>query len=210
MRSDTPPNADAGGNCQSEPINNTASTDAKMLQLIYGTIRELQTETRAESWRARMAIKQLQGAVRKVAKSCVEIEEKLSTTENRISIVEAEVEVLKEQAETHIGKLTDIMWKDYENRQRRNNLRFLGIEEGVEGNDIRTYMIKLLRNAFPELTKWDWETEIQRVHRFPLARRAAIATMGDRFEDDALMLFEVLVEKCSLYKVQFLRYWSVM
>ncbi|KAJ1160224.1 hypothetical protein NDU88_000726 [Pleurodeles waltl] len=142
------------------------------MQLIYGTIRELHTETRAESRRAQMATKQLQGTVRKVTKSCMEIEEKLNTMENRTSIVEAEVEVLKEQAETHAGQLTDIMWKleDYENRQRRNNLRFLGIEEGVEGNDIKTYMIKLLRNVFSELTKWDWEVEIQRVHRFPLAR----------------------------------------
>ncbi|KAJ1123952.1 hypothetical protein NDU88_002419 [Pleurodeles waltl] len=95
--------------------------------------------------------------------------------ENRTSIVEAEVEVLKDQVETHGIQLTDIMWKleDYENRQRRNHLLFLGIEEGEEGNDIRTYMIKLLQNAFPELTKWDWEVEIQRVNRFPLVRRGA-------------------------------------
>ncbi|KAJ1137610.1 hypothetical protein NDU88_004008 [Pleurodeles waltl] len=72
-----------------------------MLQMIYDTIRELQTETRAESRRARMATKQLQGTVRKVAKSCMEIEEKLNTMENRTSIVEAEVETLKEQVEAH-------------------------------------------------------------------------------------------------------------
>ncbi|KAJ1164286.1 hypothetical protein NDU88_004731 [Pleurodeles waltl] len=166
-------NAGTDENCQNELINNLVSSDTKMLQLIYGTVRELQTETRAESRRARMATKQLQATVRKVVKSCLEIEEKLNTMETITSVVEVEVEVLKEQVGTQRGQLTDIMWKleDYENRQRRNNLRFLGIEEGVEGNDIRVFMIKLLRNAFPELTKWDLEAEIQRVHRFPLARR---------------------------------------
>ncbi|KAJ1200312.1 hypothetical protein NDU88_004136 [Pleurodeles waltl] len=118
------PKADTGENSTSEHINNTASTETNMLQLIYGTIRELQTELRTESLRARMTTKELQVTVRKVAKSCGEIEEKLNTMENRTSVVEAEVEVLKEQVETQGGQLTDIMWKleDYENRQKRNNL----------------------------------------------------------------------------------------
>ncbi|KAJ1194304.1 hypothetical protein NDU88_003593 [Pleurodeles waltl] len=126
-----------------------------------------------KSRRARVATKQLQVMVRKVAKTCGEIEEKLNAIENRGSIVEAEVELLKEQVGTQGGQLTDIMWKleDYENWQRRNNVRFLGIEEGAEGKDIRTLMINLLCNTFPELTKWDWEAEIQRVHKFPLIRR---------------------------------------
>ncbi|KAJ1128936.1 hypothetical protein NDU88_007308 [Pleurodeles waltl] len=32
-------------------------------------------------------------------------------------------------------------------------------------------MVKLLRGAFPELGNWDWENELQRVHRFPATRR---------------------------------------
>ncbi|KAJ1187118.1 hypothetical protein NDU88_003897 [Pleurodeles waltl] len=45
-------NIGTGEICPSEQINNMASTDTKMLQLIHGTVRELQTETRAESRRA--------------------------------------------------------------------------------------------------------------------------------------------------------------
>ncbi|KAJ1188400.1 hypothetical protein NDU88_005161 [Pleurodeles waltl] len=88
--------------------------------MVYNTIRELQTETRAESRRARITTKHLQGAIRKVVKSCTEIEEKLSVMENRTAAVEADIEALKEQTETRKGQLTDIMWKleDYENRQR--------------------------------------------------------------------------------------------
>ncbi|KAJ1108104.1 hypothetical protein NDU88_005486 [Pleurodeles waltl] len=43
--------------------------EAGMLQSIYSSIKELQTETRIESQRARIATKRLQGTVRKVAKS---------------------------------------------------------------------------------------------------------------------------------------------
>ncbi|KAJ1205622.1 hypothetical protein NDU88_001050 [Pleurodeles waltl] len=117
----------------------TVGTDSGMLQSIYISIKELETETRIENRRARVATKRLQGTVRKVAKSCTEIETKLCSMDERIAAVEVDIETLKEQSVTQDGQLTDIMWKleDYENRQRRNNLRFLGIDEGLEGSDIR-------------------------------------------------------------------------
>ncbi|KAJ1166843.1 hypothetical protein NDU88_007239 [Pleurodeles waltl] len=68
------------------------------------------TETRAESRRARIAIKHLQGTVRKVAKSCTEIKEKLNMMEDKAMAVEADLKSLKEQLESHGGQLTDIMW----------------------------------------------------------------------------------------------------
>ncbi|KAJ1209232.1 hypothetical protein NDU88_004610 [Pleurodeles waltl] len=144
-------------------------TKAGILQSIYSSIKELQTETRIESRRARIATKRLQGTVRKVAKSCTEIEAKLCSMEERIVAVEEDVDTLKEQSAARDGQLTDVMWKmeDLENRQRRNNLRFLGIPEGLEGSNIQAYMVNLLRGAFPELGNWDWENELQRVYRFP-------------------------------------------
>ncbi|KAJ1110741.1 hypothetical protein NDU88_008088 [Pleurodeles waltl] len=65
----------ANGNKETDtgpPIYNssTMGTDAGMLKSIYSSIKELQTETRIESRRARIATKGLQGTVRKVAKSC--------------------------------------------------------------------------------------------------------------------------------------------
>ncbi|KAJ1152896.1 hypothetical protein NDU88_005670 [Pleurodeles waltl] len=122
-----------------------ASTDSGMLQSIFNSIKEFQTETRVESRRARMATKRLQGSVRKVAKSCTEIETKLCTMEERIVAVEEDVDSSKQQNAIQESQMTDVMWKleDLENRYRRNNLRFLGIEEGLEGNDIRDYMIKI-------------------------------------------------------------------
>ncbi|KAJ1219200.1 hypothetical protein NDU88_006771 [Pleurodeles waltl] len=121
-------------------------TEAGILQSIYNSIKELQTETRIESRRARIATKRLQGTVRKVAKSCTEIEAKLCSMEERIMAAKEDVDTLKVQNAEKDGQLTDVMWKmeDLENRQRRNNLRFLGIPEGVEGNNIQAYMVNLL------------------------------------------------------------------
>ncbi|KAJ1126491.1 hypothetical protein NDU88_004898 [Pleurodeles waltl] len=157
----------------------TMGTEAGILQSLYSSIKELQTETRIESRRARIATKRLQGTVRKVAKSCTEIEAKLSSMEERIVAVEEDVDTLKEQSAARDGQLTDVMWKmeDLQNRQRRNNLRFLGIPEGLEGNNIQAYMVNLLRGAFPELGNRDWHNELQRVHskseKVTLARLAS-------------------------------------
>ncbi|KAJ1151523.1 hypothetical protein NDU88_004303 [Pleurodeles waltl] len=81
--------------------------EAGMLQSIYSSIKELQTETRIESRRARIATKRLQGTVRKVAKSCTEIETKLSSMEERIVAVEEDVVNLKEQNTMRDEQLTD-------------------------------------------------------------------------------------------------------
>ncbi|KAJ1164357.1 hypothetical protein NDU88_004797 [Pleurodeles waltl] len=158
---DTPTTSNQGlvnGNMEisaGAPAGNTSAmgTEAGMLQSIYSSMQELQTETRIESRRARIATKRLQGTVRKVAKSCTEIEVKLCSMEERIVALEEDVDTLKERSAARDDQLTDVMWKleDFENRQRRNNLRFLGIPEGLEGSNIRTYMVKLLHGAFPEL-----------------------------------------------------------
>ncbi|KAJ1141708.1 hypothetical protein NDU88_008036 [Pleurodeles waltl] len=87
-------------------VSNTGAryTDSEMLQSIYDSIRELQTETRAESRRARMATKYLQGTVRKVVKSCAEIEGKLSSMEERTMAVEADIEALRAQTQPVLQK----------------------------------------------------------------------------------------------------------
>ncbi|KAJ1217418.1 hypothetical protein NDU88_005012 [Pleurodeles waltl] len=77
-----------------------ASTDSGMLQSIFNSIKEIQTETRIESRRARVATKRLQGAVRKVAKSCTEIEAKLGSMDEWIVVVEEDVDMLKQQNAT--------------------------------------------------------------------------------------------------------------
>ncbi|KAJ1091394.1 hypothetical protein NDU88_004520 [Pleurodeles waltl] len=62
------------------------------------------------------------------------------------------------------SKLTDL-----EDRSRRNNVRFLGFPEGIEGTDILSY----LRDTLPELADitFDPPLEFQRAHRLGLKRQ---------------------------------------
>ncbi|KAJ1173509.1 hypothetical protein NDU88_005341 [Pleurodeles waltl] len=104
-------NLTANENRPGEKVNNMASSDTKILQLIHGTVRELQTETRAENRKARVTTKQLLVIVWKIAKLCSEIEEKLNTVESRTLVVEGEMAALKDHVVTQSGQLTDVMWK---------------------------------------------------------------------------------------------------
>ncbi|KAJ1092521.1 hypothetical protein NDU88_005631 [Pleurodeles waltl] len=105
-------NTDIGASAGSPGNASTMGTEAGILQSIYNSIKELQTETRIESRRAMIATKRLQGTVRKVAKSCTEIEAKLCSMEERIVAVEKEVDTLKEQNAERDGQLTDVMSQD--------------------------------------------------------------------------------------------------
>ncbi|KAJ1113265.1 hypothetical protein NDU88_001519 [Pleurodeles waltl] len=81
----------------------TAETGDSMLRLIYCTIKELQTETWAKSWRVLLATKYLQGAIKKMPKTYVEIREKLNTSEERTVLVEAYMEALRGQVKSRGG-----------------------------------------------------------------------------------------------------------
>ncbi|KAJ1177873.1 hypothetical protein NDU88_003125 [Pleurodeles waltl] len=91
----------------------------------------------------------------------------------RTEALETEVNATAAQTATQGQQISDIQWKleDAEKRQRQNNLRILGIAEGLEGQDTRTYAVSLFKKAFPDLLEWNWETEIQRAHRFPLFKK---------------------------------------
>ncbi|KAJ1088524.1 hypothetical protein NDU88_001681 [Pleurodeles waltl] len=100
---------DIGASAGSPGNTSTMGTEAGILQSIYNSIKELQTETRIESRRARIATKRLQGTVCKVAKSSTEIEAKLCSMEERIVAVEEDVDTLKEQNAERDGQLMDVM-----------------------------------------------------------------------------------------------------
>ncbi|KAJ1182397.1 hypothetical protein NDU88_007587 [Pleurodeles waltl] len=127
------------------------------LHLIYQTITSQHKQTQRDSKKARVATKQLQVAVSKVAKTCSEIGERIAAIECRADALESDLGVVSKQAAMHESQLSDIQWKveDFENRQRRNNLRLIGIQEGVEGQDSRAFIIRLLKAALPEQTGWD-------------------------------------------------------
>ncbi|KAJ1082343.1 hypothetical protein NDU88_002511 [Pleurodeles waltl] len=109
-----------------------AETSPPSLGLIYQTIMAQHKQTQGDSKKARVAPKQLQVAVSKIAKTCSEIGERIATIESRADVLETDLGAVVQQTVMRDTQLSDIQWKieDFENRQPRNNLRILGIQEG--------------------------------------------------------------------------------
>ncbi|KAJ1143064.1 hypothetical protein NDU88_009376 [Pleurodeles waltl] len=81
--------------------------------------------------------------------------------EQRVSTVEAQSASFQDRDQEHLflrSKLTDL-----EDRSRRDNLRFLGFPENIEGEDLHGF----LRDTLPKLTgiTFDPPLEFQRAHR---------------------------------------------
>ncbi|KAJ1082475.1 hypothetical protein NDU88_002642 [Pleurodeles waltl] len=90
-----------------------------------------------------------------------------SGLDHRVVAVESQVVLQTDRDEEllHLrSKLTDL-----EDRSRRNNVRFLGFPEGIEGTDILSY----LRDTLPKLADitFDPPLEFQRAHRLGLKRQ---------------------------------------
>lgn len=73
------------------------------------TIKEHPAESRSEGRRARVSTKQLQGTVKKVAKPCAKIGDKLSAIEERTKEAEVELGKLKGQVKRNDDQLEDII-----------------------------------------------------------------------------------------------------
>ncbi|KAJ1179542.1 hypothetical protein NDU88_004776 [Pleurodeles waltl] len=114
-------------------LNAETGPPSPSLHLIYQTITSQHKQTQRDSKKARVATKELQVAVSKVAKTCSEIGERIAAIECRADALESDLGAVTKQAAMHETQLSDIQWKveDFENRQRRNNLRLIGIQEAM-------------------------------------------------------------------------------
>ncbi|KAJ1089000.1 hypothetical protein NDU88_002154 [Pleurodeles waltl] len=170
----------AGNTSGPPPIDGPAETP--LLDLIYRTIVHNHEQAHKESRKVKLANRQFQLSIKKVVKSCQDIGTRIAFMETRTEELETEVRAATAQTATQGQQISDIQWKleDAENSQRRNNLRVLGIAEGLEGQETRAYVVSLFKKAFPDLTVWDWEKEIQRAHRFPLMRKKQTLTTTSR------------------------------
>ncbi|KAJ1193000.1 hypothetical protein NDU88_002306 [Pleurodeles waltl] len=123
------------------------------LDLIYRTMVQNHEQAQRESRKMKSANRQLQLSIKKVGKSCQDIGARIATMETRTDELEIEVKAATAQTTTQGQQISDIQWKleDVENRQRRNNLRILGIAEDLEGQDTRAYIALLFKKAFPDL-----------------------------------------------------------
>ncbi|KAJ1114895.1 hypothetical protein NDU88_003125 [Pleurodeles waltl] len=95
----------------------------------------------------------MQGAIRRVAKMCTKFAVSMGEAETRISKLEDDAVAHWEIKYSLKAQMEDTHWKlaDLEYRSRQNNLRVLGIPEGVEGADPRRFVVNLFKEAFPDL-----------------------------------------------------------
>ena len=94
------------------------------------------------------------------------IHQRITTAEERISILEDTLEAATDQAKRHDKTIQQLLQKidDLENRSRRNNLRRTSIAEGLEGNRLVTFVGKLLCQI---LDKTNAPPDVERAHPDP-------------------------------------------
>ncbi|KAJ1118856.1 hypothetical protein NDU88_007043 [Pleurodeles waltl] len=140
------------------------------LSLILQSKKQLEENVHIENRSTFLDSRKLKAAVKKVNKTCSDICEWIVAVEECSGLLKSEVVAIKAQQGSQESWITDVMWKleEFENRQLRNNPCLLRIAEGAESTDIHSFMLTLLKGVFPELTQWDRDSELQRVHRFPM------------------------------------------
>ncbi|KAJ1096826.1 hypothetical protein NDU88_001957 [Pleurodeles waltl] len=101
----------------------------------------------------------MQEAIHRVAKTCSEFAVRIGEAESRISKLEDEAVIQGETCDLLKAQLDDTQWKlaDLEDRLRQNNLRVLGVPDGVERADLCGFTVNLFKEAFPDPAQWDRE-----------------------------------------------------
>ncbi|KAL0183486.1 hypothetical protein M9458_019182 [Cirrhinus mrigala] len=98
------------------------------------------------------------------------LEQHVGANEDNVQVCVTRIQQLKKDNSYLIDKVDDL-----ENRNWRNILRFVGVHESSEGNDITGFMSWLIaqllgRDNFPTPPITEW------AHRSPTARRSGIAS----------------------------------
>ncbi|KAJ1161172.1 hypothetical protein NDU88_001659 [Pleurodeles waltl] len=107
-----------------------------------------------------------------------------SIDSNKTQALEESVETMredlrknKEEIQQQKGTERDLQEKlEYlENNSRRNNLRILNVPEGVQGLDLKKYIVSLIKKVIPlDETEAQIINDIQRVHSDPFRRNLNI------------------------------------
>ncbi|KAJ1109876.1 hypothetical protein NDU88_007233 [Pleurodeles waltl] len=173
------------GSASGKAIPIQEPSDSVSLEAIYQTIMARWEETRTVSHKTQSAYCKLQGAIRRVAKICSEFSERMGELKTRTVTLESESLAHNAVTDQLEIRMSDTQWKleVFENRLRLNNLRVLGSPEEVEDNDIREFIIKLFKGAFPELLEWNWATEVHHAHRFPFEPRRQGRQESDKLRE---------------------------
>ncbi|KAJ1189537.1 hypothetical protein NDU88_006282 [Pleurodeles waltl] len=99
----------------------------------------------ADNASIQQSLSEVTGRVVALSTKCLELQQRVANVKNMGSATDKGVEV-------HDGYLALVQTKieDFENCQRRNNLRIFGIREGRERDDPRQFIVQVFGKAFPE------------------------------------------------------------
>lgn len=92
-----------------------------------------------------------------------EVERQVGDTEDMVRDHSASLHTLQVRV-----KHLEARAEDSESRNRRNNLRIIGLPEGSDGSDTSTYTEQLLRSLFPQVAFSPYFA-VERAHRMPPA-----------------------------------------
>ncbi|KAJ1185762.1 hypothetical protein NDU88_002549 [Pleurodeles waltl] len=108
---------------------------------------------------------------------CEDLGKKIDDLAGRTAALEEEVGDLRVTVEENKEQIRGLKsgeagvlakLESLENNQRRNNLRFLRLPEGLEGDDLEGFVVKLIRQEIQfEDAEVNIAKDIQRVHRVP-------------------------------------------
>lgn len=98
-------------------------------------------------------------------RECVtEVERRVSAVEDIQRDHHSDLHTLKSKV-----KVFEARTEDAENRNRRNNVRVLGLPQGAEGSDLVTFMEQLLPSLLPKV-RFSSHYFIERANRMPATR----------------------------------------
>lgn len=97
--------------------------------------------------------------------------ERISDVEARVDFLEANDRDLQSNPPTRKAEIEVVRDKlmDMEDRSRRNNLRFVGIQEGSEGTDMEAFLEEILPQLLGIPTQ-SHSCDIERAHRAHVPR----------------------------------------
>lgn len=91
---------------------------------------------------------------------------RVTETEQRIGLTEVmEHSAALRTLQTKVKSL-DYQAEDGENRNRRNNLRIIGLPEGAEGGNLMGFIEDMLRKILPDV-HFSPQYNVERAHRIP-------------------------------------------
>lgn len=146
-------------NAMHESKEPSANTSKKEESNIMSAITSMREDFSVQFTGILSGIQEVKQEVKEFSNRLTTAEQRISDTEDQVSGLQRTVDILQQQVKSFGEKL-----EDQENRSRRNNVRIVGLPEGVEGSDAVGFIEKWLPEVLgPD--KFSGPVTIERAHR---------------------------------------------